>query len=36
MGLETFEVLVLGAPDANHETIYVTPESEVPLGVAMF
>jgi tRNA-binding protein len=36
MGPETSEVLILGVPDANHETIYVTPESEVPLGVAMF
>ena len=36
IGPETSEVLILGAPDANHEAIYVSPESEVPLGVAVF
>ena len=36
MGPETSEVLMLGVPNATHETIYLTTESEVPLGVEVF
>jgi tRNA-binding protein len=36
MGPETSEVLILGAPTAKNETIYLTTESEVPLGVEVF
>ena len=36
MGPETSEVLVLGVPNAQHETIFLTPEREVELGVEVF
>lgn len=36
MGPELSEVLVLGVPNANGETIYVTPQQPVELGVALF
>lgn len=36
MGPETSEVLILGVPNEKNETIYLTPESEVALGVAVF
>ena len=36
MGPEISEVLVLGVPDDAGETIYLMPECEVPLGVAVF
>jgi tRNA-binding protein len=36
MGPETSEVLILGVPNAKDETIYLTTESEVPLGVEVF
>ena len=36
MGPETSEVLILGVPNGQDETIYVTPESEVQLGVEVF
>jgi tRNA-binding protein len=36
MGPEVSEVLILGVPNEQHETIYLTPQSEVPLGVAVF
>ena len=36
MGPERSEVLILGVPNENHETIYLMPQSEVPLGVAVF
>lgn len=36
MGPEISEVLVLGVPNAGGETIYVTPQQEVELGVALF
>lgn len=36
MGPEISEVLILGVPNASGETIYLTPESEVNLGVAVF
>jgi tRNA-binding protein len=36
MGPETSEVLILGVPHGTDETIYVTPESEVQLGVEVF
>jgi len=29
-------VLILGGTNANEETIYLTTESEVPLGVEVF
>jgi tRNA-binding protein len=36
MGPETSEVLVLGVTNAASETIYLTTESEVPLGAPVF
>ena len=36
MGTETSEVLILGVPNGQDETIYLTTESEVPLGVEVF
>jgi len=36
MGPEISEVLILGVPNEKNETIYLTPESEVPLGVEVF
>lgn len=36
MGPESSEVLILGMPNDKNETIYLTPESDVPLGVAVF
>lgn len=36
MGPEVSEVLILGVPNEKHETIYLTPQSEVPLGVSVF
>lgn len=36
MGPETSEVLVLGVTNARGETIYLTTESDVPLGVNVF
>ena len=36
MGPETSEVLILGVPNDKNETIYLTTESDVPLGVAVF
>jgi tRNA-binding protein len=36
MGPEVSEVLVLGVPNAGGETIYVTPQQPVVLGVALF
>lgn len=36
MGPEVSEVLVLGVPNANGETIYVTPQQPVEPGVALF
>jgi tRNA-binding protein len=36
MGPEVSEVLVLGVPNAGGETIYVTPQQAVGLGVALF
>ncbi len=36
MGPEVSEVLVLGVPNADGETIYVTPQQDVTLGVALF
>jgi tRNA-binding protein len=36
MGPERSEVLILGVPNESHETIYLMPQSEVPLGVAVF
>jgi len=36
MGPEVSQVLVLGVTNAAGETIYLTPESEVPLGAAVF
>jgi len=36
MGPETSEVLILGVPNEKTETIYLTPQSEVPLGVQVF
>ena len=36
MGLETSEVLVLGVTNALGETIYLTPESDVPLGAGVY
>lgn len=36
MGPEISEVLVLGVPNANDETIYVTPQRPVAPGVALF
>ena len=36
MGPEVSEVLVLGVPNENGETIYVTPQQPVALGAALF
>ncbi len=36
MGPEKSEVLILGVPNEKRETIYLTPQSEVPLGVRVF
>jgi tRNA-binding protein len=36
MGPEISEVLVLGVSNQKGETIYLTPESEVPLGASVF
>ena len=36
MGTEISEVLILGVPGKDGATIYLTPESEVELGVAVF
>ena len=36
MGPEVSEVLVLGVPNENGETIYVTPQKSVALGAALF
>lgn len=36
MGAEVSEVLVLGVPNEKGETIYVTPQQPVALGVALF
>ena len=36
MGPEVSEVLVLGVPNEQGETIYVTPQQPVALGVALF
>jgi tRNA-binding protein len=36
MGPETSEVLVLGVTNARGETIYLTPESDVPIGAHVF
>ncbi len=36
MGPEVSEFLMLGVPDNNHETTYLMPQGEVPLGVAVF
>jgi len=36
MGPEISEVLVLGVPRENGETIYLTPQQTVALGVALF
>jgi tRNA-binding protein len=36
MGPEISEVLVLGVTNAAGETIYLTPASEVPLGVHVY
>ena len=36
MGPEISEVLILGVPNEKNDTIYLTPQSEVPLGVQVF
>lgn len=36
MGEETSQFLMLGVPNQKHETIYLTPESKVLEGVAVF
>ena len=36
MGSETSEVLILGVPNGSDETVYLTTESEVQLGVEVF
>ena len=36
MGPEKSEVLILGVPNDKGETIYLKPESDVPLGVEVF
>lgn len=36
MGSEKSEVLILGVPNEKGETIFLTPESEVSLGVEVF
>ena len=36
MGEETSQFLLMGVPNEKHETVYLMPQSEVPLGVAVF
>lgn len=36
MGEEVSEFLLMGVPNEKHETIYITPQSDVPLGGAVF
>ncbi len=36
MGPETSEVLILGVANEKGETIYLTPESRVPVGASVF
>ncbi len=36
MGPEISEVLVLGAENSTRQIVYLTPESDVPLGSAIF
>lgn len=36
MGPEKSEVLILGVPNEKGETIYLTPQAEVSLGVQVF
>ena len=36
MGPEISEVLVLGVPNEKGDTVYVTPQQEVALGVSLF
>ena len=36
MGPEKSEVLILGVPNEQGETVYLTQQSEVPLGVHVF
>lgn len=36
MGPETSEILILGATNENNDAIYMMPESDVPLGAAVF
>lgn len=36
MGPEISQVLVLGVPNASGETIYLTPQTDVSLGVNVF
>src|SRR3989344_286896 len=36
MGPEKSEVLILGVPNEKGETIYLSPQSDVPLGVKVF
>lgn len=36
MGPEKSEILILGVPNEQGETIYLTPQTDVPLGVNVF
>lgn len=36
MGIEISEVLMLGVSDDRGQTIYLAPERDVPIGVAVF
>jgi tRNA-binding protein len=36
MGEEVSQFLLMGVPNEKHETIYITPQADVPLGVAVF
>jgi tRNA-binding protein len=36
MGEELSEFLLMGVPNERQETIYLTPQSEVPVGEAVF
>jgi tRNA-binding protein len=36
MGPERSEVLILGVPNEQGETIYLTPQTEAPLGAPVF
>lgn len=36
MGEETSEFLLMGVPNEKHETIYLTPQADVPLGGSVF